>query len=217
MSSFGKNLKSLRRKNDLTQDQLAEKVGLSQNTIAAYETRGRMPRPDMRVKLCEALNCSESELFGYSDGAGYRLSPSDQDMLNIGRCDNTEDSPYYAFVYKQGVNHPIDHIVKENYPNGEYFPVKTTTCSKSIPVDSYAYFVPIEDLSEIDGHICVIEDKASKIPKWIDIYRIKIIDDETLVLMNESYTDGKTRKLVNIKDINIIGKVVWFSPSSKNL
>ena len=61
---IAQQLKSLRKKQGLTQIQLAEKVGLTQNAVASYET-GRVHIVDVTlVDLAKALNVSTDELLG---------------------------------------------------------------------------------------------------------------------------------------------------------
>jgi len=61
---IARQLKTLRKKQGLTQVQLAEKVGLTQNAIAAYEV-GRVHIVDVTlVDLAKALKVSTDELLG---------------------------------------------------------------------------------------------------------------------------------------------------------
>jgi len=61
---IAQQLKILRKKRGITQAQLAEKVGLTQNAIASYET-GRINLVDVTLfDLVETLNASADELLG---------------------------------------------------------------------------------------------------------------------------------------------------------
>lgn len=64
--SFSENIKSLRKKNGLTQKQLADNCGLSIATIQGYEQGKYEPKPEAILKLVNALNTTPSELMGYS-------------------------------------------------------------------------------------------------------------------------------------------------------
>lgn len=59
---IGKVLKQLRTNRKLTQIQLAEKMGVSLNTIKQYENNMREPRYDYLLKLCDFFNV-EPEFF----------------------------------------------------------------------------------------------------------------------------------------------------------
>ena len=56
-------IKSLREKKGLTQEQLAQKLKLDRSTIAKWETGEAMPRADKLPVLAEILGCSISDLF----------------------------------------------------------------------------------------------------------------------------------------------------------
>lgn len=65
-SKFGENLKKYRNELGLTQEALAELVGLEQETIARFETAKRNPSFDTIFKLAEALNTDEKDLFDFT-------------------------------------------------------------------------------------------------------------------------------------------------------
>lgn len=64
--SFSENIKLLRKKNGLTQKELADNCGLSIATIQGYEQGKYEPKPEALLKLVKALNTTGSELMGYS-------------------------------------------------------------------------------------------------------------------------------------------------------
>lgn len=53
---IGEYIKELRKNKKLTQQQLADFVGISQNSIQRYETGKRIPPLDVLTKIAEALN-----------------------------------------------------------------------------------------------------------------------------------------------------------------
>lgn len=61
---FSETLKRLRSKQKLTQEDLANKVGVSRATIAGYETKGKKPPYSTLIKIAKALNCSIDYLLG---------------------------------------------------------------------------------------------------------------------------------------------------------
>lgn len=64
---FGKRLKFLRESRDLTQQELANKLGISVGTIGMYEIEKRLPNNKNRDKIAAFFNVSPSYLFGDSD------------------------------------------------------------------------------------------------------------------------------------------------------
>lgn len=59
---MGEKLRTARLKAGMTQTQLAEKIGCTQQEIARYEAGGREPRASMLKRLAEALGCMMEEL-----------------------------------------------------------------------------------------------------------------------------------------------------------
>ncbi len=63
----GKNICKYRKLNHLTQEKLAERVGLEINSVSSFERGKYFPSPDNLVKIAEALNISVCELFIFKE------------------------------------------------------------------------------------------------------------------------------------------------------
>ena len=61
------NLKKCRQENNLTQKELADKVGTSKNTISSIETGQFCPTAYLAALLCRALHCTFEELFYFEE------------------------------------------------------------------------------------------------------------------------------------------------------
>ena len=61
---FSTNLKHLREKLGLSQNKLAEKIGVNQTTIARWEDDNRIPTIDNAIDVANALNISLPDLLG---------------------------------------------------------------------------------------------------------------------------------------------------------
>ncbi len=64
MANISKNIKRLRKENNLTQDALAEKLFVTRQTISYWETGRNQPTLDMLGDLATALNCSPLDIIG---------------------------------------------------------------------------------------------------------------------------------------------------------
>lgn len=64
MVDFGNTLKSLRLQNNMTQAQLAQKLGLTKSVISAYETGLRLPSYDILIHIAKIYNVSTDFLLG---------------------------------------------------------------------------------------------------------------------------------------------------------
>ncbi|MEY9096310.1 helix-turn-helix domain-containing protein [Paenibacillus sp. RC84] len=70
MNSFAKRFAQLREKRSWTQDELAEKLGVSRVSISKYETegpKGATPKYDTLVKAADLFNVTTDYLLGRSD------------------------------------------------------------------------------------------------------------------------------------------------------
>lgn len=64
MVDFGNTLKTLRFKKNMTQAQLAQKLGLTKSVISAYETGLRLPSYDILIHIAQIYNVSTDYLLG---------------------------------------------------------------------------------------------------------------------------------------------------------
>ena len=60
---IGKNIKELRTQLGLSQQKLADKLGIPRPTIASWEQGISSPNSNMLARLKEVLNCSYEELI----------------------------------------------------------------------------------------------------------------------------------------------------------
>lgn len=63
LKNFGLRIQELRKKNNLTQSELAEKIGLSTNFIGMVERGERNTSVDKIFKLAKAFNVSLAQFF----------------------------------------------------------------------------------------------------------------------------------------------------------
>ena len=56
-------LRRARKRAQMTQADLAERVGLSRRTLSAYETGAKSPRLDVLFAIAKALKCDVEDLL----------------------------------------------------------------------------------------------------------------------------------------------------------
>ena len=61
---IGNNIRKLRLKYELTQEELAVKLGVSSSAIGNYERETRQPDIDMLIKMADTFKVSIDELVG---------------------------------------------------------------------------------------------------------------------------------------------------------
>ncbi|MGN0577207.1 MAG: helix-turn-helix domain-containing protein [Ruminiclostridium sp.] len=74
MVDFGNRLKTLRLRANLTQEQLANKLGLTKSVISAYETDLRLPSYDVLIHIAKIFNVTSDFLLGLEQKQEIDLS-----------------------------------------------------------------------------------------------------------------------------------------------
>lgn len=74
MVDFGNILKTLRLRENMTQAQLAQKLGLTKSFISAYETGLRLPSYDILIHIARIYNVSTDYLLGIEQKQEIDLS-----------------------------------------------------------------------------------------------------------------------------------------------
>jgi len=66
---FAKNLRELRAKQNITQEALADKIGVSRQMVARYESGENYPELDKVIEIAKTLNCKLDDLVNGKDFA----------------------------------------------------------------------------------------------------------------------------------------------------
>lgn len=89
--SFGLRIRELRKTLEMTQNDFAVRIGLTQNTITKYETGLRSPSNQIVISICREFNVNEDWL---RTGNGDMFNPISEDEeldLYIGHISGSED------------------------------------------------------------------------------------------------------------------------------
>lgn len=82
MVDFGSVLKKLRLKENMTQAQLAQKLGVTKSVISAYETGLRLPSYDILIHISKIFYVSTDYLLGLEKKEEIDLSGLTQDEIS---------------------------------------------------------------------------------------------------------------------------------------
>lgn len=80
IEKFSYRLTVLLDENNMTQTQLAKKIGTSNVTICRYLTCERIPRLDVVTKIASVFNVSLDYLLGLSDDKSLQTSDENSDL-----------------------------------------------------------------------------------------------------------------------------------------
>lgn len=96
--ALGENIKKLRKKLHMTQNELAEKAGISRVTIGFYERGDQEPPASRLIQICNALNVTPNELldFEFKNNEQEKIIKLCEDCgLTLDFCGNYEDDTVY--------------------------------------------------------------------------------------------------------------------------
>ncbi|MCL2862398.1 MAG: helix-turn-helix domain-containing protein [Firmicutes bacterium] len=65
--NFKKILRELRKENDLTQKQLAEKIGVTETSIRDWENKGCQPSYEILCEIAKFFDVTVGQLLGVED------------------------------------------------------------------------------------------------------------------------------------------------------
>lgn len=74
MINFGQRIRTLRKRDNITQAQLAQKLGLTKSVISAYETDLRLPSYDILINIARVFNVTTDYLLGLEPKQNIDLS-----------------------------------------------------------------------------------------------------------------------------------------------
>ncbi|MBE6584668.1 MAG: helix-turn-helix transcriptional regulator [Ruminococcaceae bacterium] len=87
MVDFGAKLKKLRLEEGLTQQQLADRIGVTKSVVSYYELQERYPSPEVLTKLASIFHVTTDSLLGIErSGNSIDLSGLDEeDIITVKR------------------------------------------------------------------------------------------------------------------------------------
>jgi transcriptional regulator with XRE-family HTH domain len=85
VNEFSKRFKYLRESRKLTQDQVADTLGISRSTVAGYESeeKSRVPRKDTLNKIADLFGVSTDYLLGRDNGDNSILHPAQTELIQV--------------------------------------------------------------------------------------------------------------------------------------
>lgn len=99
----GRFISEMRKKYNLTQKQLAEKLGVSDKTISKWECGNSFPDVDMLMPLCSELQISVNELLsGEELSANEYLERAEENMMDLIEKSNNEKRSFVKTLVLAG-------------------------------------------------------------------------------------------------------------------
>ena len=86
MVDFGNILKKLRAQERMTQQQLADRLGVTKSVVSYYELQERSPSPETLIKLATIFHVTTDYLLGVSRGEIIELEGLTEDDIIMVKC-----------------------------------------------------------------------------------------------------------------------------------
>jgi len=158
--SIGKKIQKLRKGNGLSQEQLAEKFGLSRQSISKWESEQSVPDISNIVQL--------SELFGVS--TDYLVKDQDEDSLLL----NSEKKPVHTFIKKRMIilaavlviSLLSNLILRADLRNSQ------NNARAVLDMNQTAFFETLEEYSDVLGYIAEYEGDGDDL--YEEVRRLQI-------------------------------------------
>lgn len=81
-TQLGKNIRARRKQLGLTQEQLAEQIGVGHQALSRIEHGKMAPKMDRLPSLAKSLRCSVSDLFREDDERNISYAKRIEELLN---------------------------------------------------------------------------------------------------------------------------------------
>lgn len=198
--AISKNIKRLRMDRDWTQEQLAEKVGVTRSTVTQWETGWSKPRMGAVEKLAAVFGVSTSDMV------------NDQSDIS-----NFVDVPLYGSIaagtpiemHAVDSSHPVPTKVREKYPDSFLLKVEGDSMNRILPNGCYALVDPRQtaDCNGAPYAVCVNGYDAT-------IKRVRKLNNG-FELVPDSNDPTYKKKTYNYNEpdtdtITVIGRVVYY-------
>lgn len=83
MVNMGEKLRSLRIEKNLTQKQVADRIGLAISAVSSYESGSRYPTYDTLIKLARIFHVSTDYLLGITDKRNVDVTGLDDEDVGL--------------------------------------------------------------------------------------------------------------------------------------
>lgn len=83
MVNMGEKLRSLRIEKNLTQKQVADRIGLAISAVSSYESGNRYPTYDTLIKLARMFHVSTDYLLGIADKRNIDVTGLDDEDVGL--------------------------------------------------------------------------------------------------------------------------------------
>ena len=207
--SLSRNIKRLRLSADMTQKELAEKIGVDRSAVTQWETGVSVPRMKALAKIARLFDTTPGLLLEDDDAAPmpplHKLTPvastATLPLRTLGKVHAgvMDDTDTADDTYIQVPAH-----VLSMYPDAFVLLVEGDCMNHVIPAGSHIVVAPHKEPA--NGAIVVVRDEV-----YDAIMRKYYRGSSSLMLSPDSFSDAYEDMIITAdEDISLIGVVVWW-------
>ena len=208
----GKHIAKYRAARGFTQRELAKAMGVTQTSIAMWETDRNVPSGKNLVRLADVLGVSVENLTGETSAPVTRQPihskrRATMPMRVLGRVHAGHMDEQEGF---NDVVYEVPSVVHDEYPDGFLLRVHGDCMNREFPDGSHIVVIPCTELH--NGQIGVLEDH-----KGDTIVRYFYQGANSIILSPASFNQEHKDIIIDLNDedmyLKVIGRVVWYQAS----
>ncbi|MFC7281977.1 LexA family protein [Gordonibacter pamelaeae] len=210
--TISSNIKKLRTSRDWTQEQLADKIGVTRSTVTQWETGWSQPRMGAVEKLANAFNVTVAEIV--SDG-NISLPPG----AIVPSIPRKAYAPLLGRVHAGDAQAPdiiednvaLPYEIWDRHREGYFLQVEGSCMSKVYPEGCYIFVD--RRMEPQNGSIAVVSIDGDDY-----VMRRLYRGANTMILSPDSWEDGYEDIVISEGDDHTVafeGVVVWFQASKE--
>ena len=199
---FKSSLKKFRTKNNLTQDELGEKIGISGKVVSKWESGNTIPDVKKIQALCEVFDCEYADLIGPEKNKKRKVKEQEEKKEAVELNINKDDSKILKVISK------ILYIFAKISKIGLYIGIVFIILGM-IVIPSIVSRIEVNNNSityrDLNGNILSItgEDISLK-GNYVIKYKDQVIDDKIdlniLKMVNDTFNNvSKTTIIIGIE------------------
>ena len=168
----GEKIAALRKKNGITQEQLAEILKVSRQSVSRWEMDIAFPETEKLIKLSRLLGCSIDFLFN-----NEQMPQSVDSALSVSECFGFIRECSYFFLATSTDNTPHLRPMSFIYSDGNFLYISTDKrkqvydelmCNSNVEIASYnlstGRWIRVKGTAEIESSVAVREEMITLYP-----------------------------------------------------
>lgn len=201
-------VKKMRERAGLTQKQLAEKLGTTQQSVYYYESGDRDIKASVLIELSRILGCSVSELLGIGGADVSVPDASDGSYIDVCLYGSIAAGTPIEMHEADGT-HPVPRGVIDRYPDAFLLRVEGNSMNRVLPNGSFALIDPCDEVTAdnkphavcVNGYSATIK-RVRKLANGFELAPDSIDPTYKPVVYDYGVEGTET--------ITVIGRVVWY-------